>query len=104
MSTFYEIPTQSRPHQSQVTFPDGTVYNLRLIYIFDHDPCWLLDISDALGNPILCGVPLVTGADLLGQFAYLGFDVSMYAFTDGDTNAPPAWWNLGTTAHLLIAQ
>ena len=103
MTTFYEVPTQPKPHASQITFPNGTVYNIRLIYIFDPDPCWLLDISDAVGNPILCGVPLVTGADLLGQFAYLGLGVAMYALTDGDPNTPPGWWNLGDTGHLLLA-
>ncbi len=34
--------------------------------------CWGLDIGDASNNPIVCGIPLIPGVNLLAQYAYLG--------------------------------
>ncbi len=61
---------------------------------------WFLDIADANGNPILQGRPLVTGADLLAQYEYLGMGGALFVQTDYDLNAPPTFENLGQTAHL----
>ncbi len=100
--TTYEIPLGSNPQSFSVTFPNGGMYQMRLIYQFNDDACWLLDIADSQSNPLVSGVPLVTGADLLEQYAYLGLGVAMYATTDADATEPPHWWNLGTTGHLYI--
>lgn len=102
MSVF-EIPLKPQPQTVFAQFPNGVTYQLRLIYQFTPDDCWLLDIDDASGNPILCGVPLITGADLLAQFSYLGFGCSLYCTTDGDTFAVPKFYNLGVTAHLFVS-
>lgn len=103
-ATVYEIPvTPGKPQTFSTVFPNGQTYQLRLLYQFNDDDCWLIDISDASGNPLLCGVPLVTGVDLLAQFAYLGLGAMLWVSTDGDLAEPPHWWNLGATAHLWIA-
>lgn len=102
MTTTYEIPLAAQPQTLSATFPNGQTYQLRLIYQFNADDCWILDISDNLGNPLLQGVPLVTGADMLAQYAYLGFGCKMFCATDGAPDTPPKWWNLGQTAHLYI--
>lgn len=99
----YEIPLKPQPQTFVVKFPNGVSYQLRLIYEFTPNDCWILDISDLSGNPILCGVPLITGADLLAQYAYLGFSCSLYCTTEGDTFAVPKWWNLGKSSHLFIS-
>ena len=99
----YEIKVSPQPQAFSVEFPNGLTYQLRLIYEFTPDDCWLLDISDASGNPILCGIPLITGADLLAQFSYLNFGCSLYCTTDGDTFAVPKFYNLGVNAHLWIS-
>ena len=105
MTTFYEIPLHSDAQVITTTFPNGNTYQLRLNYQFNNDDCWLLDISDSSGNPIVQGIPLLSGVDLLGQYAYLGFGVQMFCGTDGDFSGSvsPKWWNLGSTAHLWIA-
>jgi hypothetical protein len=59
-----------------------------------------LDIADANGNPIVQGIPLVTGADLLAQYEYLGIGGALFVQTDYDLNAVPTFENLGQTAHL----
>jgi hypothetical protein len=97
-----EIPTSSFPQQFTVQFPNGQTYTLRLVYQFNTDNCWILDISDSNDNPIVCGIPLITGADLLAQYAYLGFGCQMFATTDGDPAEPPTFYNLGSAGHLRL--
>lgn len=99
---YFEIPLLPQPQAISVTFPNGVSYNMRLIYLFTPNDCWELDIDDADGNPIVCGIPLVTGADLLGQYAYLGFGAKMFCATDGDEFAVPRFYNLGVQAHLYL--
>lgn len=96
----YEVPTSPRPQSFSTVFPNGVTYQIRLIYQFNADHCWIMDISDVSGNPIVCGIPLVTGCDLLEQYAYLGLGCSLYVTTDGDQMTPPRFYNLGTSSHL----
>lgn len=63
---------------------------------------WLLDIGDASNNPIVRGIPLVTGADLLAQYEYLGIGVQLFVQTNGDPNAVPTFTNLGSQANLFF--
>lgn len=99
----FEIALRPQPQLITARFPSGASYILRLIYLFTPNDCWELDISDALNNPLVCGIPLVTGADLLAQYAYLGFGCKMYCATDGDRAAVPRFFNLGVGAHLYLS-
>src|SRR4051812_36318549 len=60
---------------------------------------WVLDIDDTRDNPLVYGIPLVTGADLLAQYEYLGFDVLLWVVTEG-SDAPPTFGGLGIDSHL----
>lgn len=103
MSATYEIPLSPHPQTLTVTLPNGTEIGMSLIYQFNQDNCWILNISDAEGNPLVSGIPLVTGADLLEQYAYLGLGIAMWCSTDGNLSQPPQWYDLGTGAHLWIS-
>ena len=103
MTTVYEVPLSGQPQLLFVPFPSGVTYQLRLIYMFTPNDEWELDINDAIGNPIVCGIPLVSGADLLAQYDYLNFGCSMFVTVDGDLYASPKFWNLGKTAHLFLS-
>ena len=83
----------------RISLGDAT-YNLRFFYADTDEGGWMMDMSDDSGNAIVCGIPLVTGADLLEQYEYLGIGGALYVRTDGDPGAVPAFGNLGTTAHL----
>ena len=61
---------------------------------------WLLDIADVDGNPMLCGIPLVTGTDLLGQYAYLGFNGALWVQGANDPDALPTYDDLGSSSAL----
>jgi hypothetical protein len=104
MASTFEIPKSPTPSSNSIQFPNGVTYTLSFQYLFVvENPIWIMDISDANANPIACGIPLITGADLLAQLQYLGFDCSMFATTDGDPTAPPTFYNLGTAGHLRIS-
>lgn len=99
----YQIPLSPGVAQGFVApLAGGVAYNFRVFYVDapDGDGGWMMDISDSLGNPLLAGVPLVTGADLLAQYAYLGIGGTIYVITDGDPSAPPTFQNLGVNSHL----
>lgn len=64
--------------------------------------CWCVDLADADGNRLVDSVPLVTGADLLGQFGYMEFGGQLIAQTDGDPTAVPAFDNLGQEGHVYF--
>lgn len=91
-----EIPLVSGPQTLKVKL-NGTIYTLTIVY----RGMWVMDIADQSGNPLVCGLALVTGADLLAQFAYLGLGGAMRVASDGaDQGAVPTYTNLGQKSHL----
>jgi hypothetical protein len=62
---------------------------------------WFMDIATDGGTPIACGLPLVTGSNILGQFEYVNMNGMMAVMSDGDTDAIPTFFNLGVQSHLL---
>lgn len=61
---------------------------------------WALDIMDAGGSPLVMGIPLITGADLLAQYRHLGLGFSLYVGCDDPTTENPTESDLGTNSHL----
>lgn len=97
----YEIPLASKPEAFQIKLA-GVTYKLNVVWRDAPRGGWFLDISDAGGNAIVAGVPLVTGADLLAQYAYLGIGGELWVQTDGDPAAVPTFDNLGSESHLYF--
>lgn len=64
--------------------------------------CWILDIADENDEPLVGGLPLITGADLLAQYAYLGIGGQLIVQSDDDVDAVPSYTNLGTIGHLFF--
>lgn len=70
---------------------------------------WNCDFWDEAGlMPIILGVPLVTGSDLLDQFGHL--DIGAYAILtvmtvgpDLSPDAVPSFDNLGDEGHLYMS-
>ena len=63
---------------------------------------WMIDIADSSGNPIVSGIAMVTGADLLEQFGYLNFGGQLRAWTKDNTDAVPTFGNLGGNGNLYF--
>lgn len=118
MPNFFQIPLITSPQSFSIQLA-GVPYNMRLIFCganvgpvdllgqeadtsttFDENNVggWILDISDQDNVPILCGVPLVTGIDLLYQYVYLNFGGALVVTTQGDPDVPPTLTSLGTSS------
>ena len=95
-----EVPLSGLPERFTITLA-GRTLGFRLTYANVFEAGWLLDISDGnTGDPIISGIPLVTGTDLLGQYQYLGLNFALFVATDSDPDAVPVFGTLGTTSHL----
>lgn len=98
--TAYEVPLQATPQTLAISLA-GVQYNLLIVWN-EQNNAWTIDILDVNGNPLVQGIPMVTGADLLEQFGYLNFGGQLVAQTDNDITAPPTFQNLGATGHLYF--
>lgn len=98
MTTYYEIPLSADPQTFNIALA-GTTYGFNVQWNVQN-ASWIIDIADASGNPIVSGIPMVTGADLLEQYAYLGFQFALVAQTDNAPDVVPTFETLGQTSHL----
>lgn len=101
MAQTYEIPLTPQAQTFSATLA-GVTYEMTLTW--RDAPAlgggWMLDIADQGGNALVQGVPLVTGADLLAQYAYLDLDFQLFVQSDGDPTAVPTYTSLGVTSRL----
>jgi hypothetical protein len=98
----FEIPLTPTPQLFSVQL-GTTTYNMTLLWRDDPEQGWVLDIADSQDNPIVSGIPLVTGADLLAQYEYLNFGGQLIVQSDSDPLSVPTFTNLGQTSHLYWA-
>ena len=100
----YEIPLTPEPQTFGITLAGRS---LRLTVRWAESPVpdipggWLLDIMDAPDDatPLVCGIPLVAGCDLLKPYGYLQLGGALYL----DGEEPPTLDNLGDGVGLLFA-
>lgn len=97
----FEIPLSPTPQTFGINL-GGQGYQLTLKWRDATEGGWILDIANAQGAPIVNGVPLVPGANLLAQYGYLGFTGSLVVQTDNDPAADPTFDNLGELSHLYF--
>lgn len=100
--TAYEIPLTPQAQSFNIQL-NQVSYTFTLMWReVDNIGGWVLDIADASGNPLVQGIPLVTGCDLLKQYGYLGIGGGLWVLTDGDPDAVPTFQNLGLQSHLYF--
>lgn len=99
MSVF-EIPLTPSQNQRLGITLDTVPYTLVFNWVNADQGGWALDILDSNGIPILEGLAMITGADLLSQFGYLGITGHLIVNTSGDPDAIPTYTNLGNDSHL----
>ena len=95
----FEIPLSPEGQRFSITL-SGVEYQLRVQWRNAMDSGWVLDIADAGGTPIINGIPLVTGCNLLAAYAHLGFTAVLWVQTTADPDAVPTFENLGIGSHL----
>lgn len=98
--TPYEIPMSSAPQSFQISLL-GVVYSLVVKFCWAAN-CWVMDINDINSVPVINGMTLVTGVDLLAQYSYLGIGGSLYVQSDFNLAAVPSFDNMGKTGHIYF--
>ena len=94
----YEIPLQPTPQTLSVSL--GSVQYRLTVRWNPVMGAWVLDIANEDRVDILTGIPIVTGVDLLAQYAYLNFGGALVALTDSEADLIPDFNSLGVTGHL----
>lgn len=95
--TISEIPLSADNQQFAITIA-GTAYRMRLVW---RESFWCLDLLNSDQSPVVLSLPLFTGADLLGQYAYMDLGFSLYIGTDV-AGQEPTKTDLGFYSHLYI--
>jgi hypothetical protein len=98
--TILEIPLIAAAQTFTITLV-GVTYTFTLHWCAPAS-CWILDIGDLNNVPIVGGIPVITGADLLEPYGYLNIGGQLIASTDFDPGAVPTFDNLGSTGHLFF--
>lgn len=100
MPNFFEIPLSSTPQRFTITL-SGVDYRLTVQYRQAGGAGWVLDIADANDNPLVNGIPLVTGTDLLEQYHHLGFSGRLWVQGGANPDDRPTFDDLGTGSHVF---
>jgi hypothetical protein len=100
--SLYKIPLTPAPQTFNINLADKE-YRLTVRWNASHgSESWSLDIATAdRGEPILSGIPIVTGVDLLGPYEYLNFGGALVCYS-GSSDTAPTFDNLGTENELLF--
>ena len=96
----YEVPLTPEPQEFRLRL-GAALYAAKLLW----NPvavAWVLDLATDAGQPVVSGIPLVTGADLLVPYKHLNFGGQLFATTDGDQDAPPTFTNLGSAGRVFF--
>ncbi len=96
---YFEIPLSPQPQRFTITL--GAVdYRLTVQYRKAGGAGWVLDIADTNNAPLVTGIPLVTGVDLLAQYRHLGFAGRLWVQGAADPDNVPTYEDLGIGSHL----
>jgi hypothetical protein len=93
-----EIPLTADNQQFSIIIA-GTTYRISITW---RDVYWIMDLRDDRSDPVILGMPLVTGADLLAQYGYLRLGFQLVVACDDSSQDYPTKNDLGTGSHLLI--
>lgn len=81
----------------------GREFRFRLAYANTAEAGWFVDIGDGESNALVCGLPLLPGMNILGQFAYLGLGFGLLVSVTGKGDLPPTFEDMGAGMHLYVA-
>lgn len=97
----YRIPLTPVPQTFNISL-GGKEYRLTVRWNDADEAGWFLDIATTdKGEAILAGVPIITGADLLVPYEYLGFGGGLICHSEA-SDAAPSFEKLGIENELLF--
>jgi hypothetical protein len=99
----YEIPLKPAPERFGVSLP-GLSLTFRITWRNRGGAGWVLDLETEDGVPLVSGLPLVTGTDLLAQHKHLGIPGGLFVVSSGaHADDEPTFTGLGTDQRLYYA-
>jgi len=96
--TIEEIPLTADNQQFSITLA-GTTWQVRILW---RGSCWVMDLQDERGEALVSGLPLVTGVDLLAQYAWLQPGIKLIVVCDANGQDYPTQTDLGSSSHLVV--
>jgi hypothetical protein len=96
-----EVPVTARPQTFTLTI-SSTVYTIKQ-YWLKPAQCWVLDFGDQSGAPLLCGIPLVPGINLLRQYQYIIPGMLFVVTDDAIPDTIPDFTHLGITGKVYYS-
>lgn len=97
--TQYIVPLTPEPQAFGITLA-GTSYRLTVRWCAAAEGGWLLDVADVDDAPLVAGIPLVTGVDLLDPYPEIGIGGMLWLYST--TELPPAYDELGDVVQLIF--
>lgn len=94
-----EIPLTADNQEFSINIA-GTTYRISIIW---RDLYWIMDLQNDRAEPVISGIPLVTGADLLAQYAHMNLGFKLVVVCDDNAQDYPTKTDLGGRSHLLVA-
>lgn len=93
-----EIPLSADNQHFAISI-DGVMYNMNILW---RGTFWVLDLQDSGGAPLILGIPLVAGTNLLEQYNHMQLDFAMVVECDNPQQEYPTQYDLGATSHLYL--
>lgn len=90
----FEIPLVPAKSQKFYVALSGVTYAMKFRWC-PPAQCWMIDLADANDVPLVMGIAVITGIDLLSQYEYLGIPGQLIIQSDYDTDAVPTFADLG---------
>lgn len=101
MAAVWEFPLLPQPQQMQVQLGEVD-YTVRFGWCASPEGGWFIDIADVDGKPIIRGLTLTAGENILQQFDYLGIPGEIRVQTDSEPLVEPTFENLGSNGKVLF--
>ena len=97
----FEFPLS--PNAQQMTVPIGDEqFTFRFAWSDSPDGGWFIDVLRLDGSPLVRGLPLTAGENVLQQFDYLGIPGEIRVQTDNDPLVEPTYDNLGLNGRVFF--
>jgi len=85
VATIYDFPTPTRSNETQQVSLSGRLYTLRWLWN-ERDARWFMDLALSDGTPIVSGVRVVVGWDLLASVTHESRPPGAIIFFDHTTS------------------
>lgn len=98
-----EFPLGPVAQRMEITL-GSTEYTLRFFWCDSPEGGWTVDVYSIDETPLVQGLPLTAGEDVLQQLGYLGITGEIRVATDDDVTVEPTFSNLGSNGRVYFIE